>query len=339
MQCIARGTLSTLLLLSISIAVNAEPPEYPGIMRGMFSGHTDRIFCVAVSGDGKTVASGGADKTVRLWDMSTGKERGTLDHIQPVVCLAFSADGKRLATGSGDIVLVWEVDSGAKLATLKCAGPVVQVAFAGDGITLAASGPNWKSIWDTDTKVETATVKSGTPYFALAPDGKTLAIGSPEGDVQLWDVMKCVSRATLKGHDGIVFAMRFSPDGKSLATGGYAGGMRDNGKDRSIRLWDVATGRELATLSGHRKGLYSLTFSPDGKSLLATDCNGSMKLWDTEGARVVAILEKVKADDKLRGTPVGLWAISPDLKTWVVGAGREVTWLDIAEFAGAARGQ
>ena len=131
--------------------------------------------------------------------------------------------------------------------------------------------------------------------------------------------------------------MTFSPDSKTLATGAYAGGPKGGGEDKSIKLWDVATGKEKATLVGHLKGIYSLTFAPDGKTLLAADYSGSMKLWDPDGARVKATLGKVKAGAKLKGTPVGVWAISPDLRTWAVGAGREVSWLDISEFTGATK--
>jgi hypothetical protein len=80
-----------------------------------------------------------------------------------------------------------------------------------------------------------------------------------------------------------------------------------------------------------------LLFAPYGKALLATDYNGSMKLWDPDRARVRATLGKVKIGERLQGTPVGHWAVSRDLQTWAVGAGQEVRWYDIAGLAAAAK--
>jgi WD40 repeat protein len=292
---------------------------------------------VAVSSDGRTVASGSTDKTARLWDMTTGKERRALDHSSAVPCLTFSTDGKQLATGTANLVFVWDVETGKKLATLKAAAPVARVAFAADGKSLGASGAGWKTVWDVDTGKEKAKVKGEFAWFALAPDGQTLAISQADGSVQLWDVTKDKARGTLKGHEGVVSALTFSPDSKTLATGAFAGGPKGGGRDKSIKLWDVATSKEKATLVGHLKGIYSLTFAPDGKALLASDYNGSMKLWDPDEARVKSTLEKIKDGDKPRGTPVGFWAISPDLRTWAVGDGQTVSWLDISDFTAAKK--
>ena len=152
-----------------------------------------------------------------------------------------------------------------------------------------------------------------TGRFALSPDGKTLATTGRDGSIRLWDVGTGKVRATLKGHKGSVFALAFSPDGKVLASGPYAGGIEGSKGDYAIKLWDVESGKETAALSGHVKGIYSLTFAPDGKTLVAADFTGVMKLWDVARARVKATLGKVKDGAKLRGTPVGYWAIAPDL--------------------------
>jgi WD40 repeat protein len=314
-------------------------PEYPGILRATFTGHTGRVSCVAVSRDGKLVASGGADNTARLWDTTTGKAGHVLKHVTDVRCLTISANGKRLAAGSGDTVVVWDVGSGEKVATFQGggAGVVSQVAFSADGKTLGAAGRGLGKVWDVDTGRGQLTSASGFGRFAMTPDGKTLATTQADGAVQIWDVAAAEVRATLRGHKGSVSALAFSPDGKTLATGGFAGGLKGDGPDKSIKLWDVAQGKERATLNGHRKGIYLLLFAPDGKALLATDYNGSMKLWDPDKARVRAALEQVKIGERLQGTPVGHWAVAQDLRTWVVGAGQEVRWYDIAEMTGAAR--
>jgi WD40 repeat protein len=341
MTRITKSALGLLLVLSLSMTARLQagdpPPEVPAVLRNAFAGHTDRIDCVAVTDDGKTICSGGADKTVRLWNAATGEERFKLDHTDAVDAVAFSPDGSKLATGAGDSIFVWNADTGKQLLIMKGAGAVARLAFSADGKLLGASGHGWKAVYDADSGEQKTTVTGGSLFFALAPDGQTLAYSQSNGDVQLWNVTKGVAGITLKGHIGAVSALAFSPDSKTLATGAYGGGMKGGGQDKSIKLWDVASGKEKATLIGHKKGIYALTFSADGKALLAADYNGSMKLWDTEGAAVIAVLEKIKVNDVLQGTPVGQWAFSPNLKTWVVGTGKTVLWLDISEFTSASR--
>jgi WD40 repeat protein len=316
------------------------PPEYPGIQRAVFKGPTDRIICVAI-GKGGIVAAGGADKTVRVWDAATGKEQHVLRHTNTVQSLAISQDGKVLIAGDADMmVLLWNLETGEKLATLKGLGePVRQVALSTDGKTVAAAGAKSGKLWDVDTgKVK----MDFAGRFALSPDGKSLATLRADGSIALLDVPTGKERITLDGHKGNVNSLTFSPDGKTLVSGGAdrrgrSATGKEEGQDNTIKLWDLATGKASASLAGHLKGIYSLTFAPDGKTLVAADFNGSMKLWDVGSGKVRAALEKIKIGEKLQGTPVGYWAIAPDLKTWAVGAGREVQLLDIAEFAGAEK--
>lgn len=285
-----------LLLLIIAPPKRAPPPppEHPGVLLSIFQGHTDQIRCIAV-GSGRIVASGGADKTVRLWDTATGKEKHVLAHEGVVNCLAFSADGKKLATGDArSLVQLWDVETGKK-----------QRSFDG--------------------------------RFALSADGKTLALARADGSIQLLHLTENKPSTRLESHKEPAFAMAFAPDGKTFASAALAGGRNDNGHDKSIKLWDVESGKLLATMVGHARGVYCLTFAPDGKTLMAADFNGSMKLWDLRTAAVDATLEKVQRGTQLTGTPEGFWAIAPDLKTWAVGAGRDVHWLDIAAFSSAAK--
>ena len=100
------------------------------------------------------------------------------------------------------------------------------------------------------------------PYLAekwtLAPDGKTLASGSEDKTIKLWDVAQQLELQTLEGHNGYVYTVAFSQDGKRLASGSY---------DKTIRLWDVATGSALQTLSGHEAAVYSVAWSADNSTL------------------------------------------------------------------------
>src|SRR5262249_41630168 len=211
-------------------------------------------YSVAFSPDTRTLASGSYDGTVKLWEVATGRERGTLKgHEGAVYSVAFAPDGHTIASGSFDAtVRLWNLKTSTLSATLRGhTGFVWSVAFAPNGKRLASGSGIWREkpggksgsedgygegdvkVWDLSTRKHTFSQTFSTGRVlsvALAADGRTLAVCGPDATVRLWDSATGKPHATLKGHTAKVCGVAFAASGKMLASGS---------KDTTIRLWEV----------------------------------------------------------------------------------------------------
>ncbi len=242
-------------------------------------GHTREVQCLAFSPDGRLLASGSHDQTIRLWETATGRDVGCcVGHRGYIWSVAFSADGRRLASASWDgTVRTWEAATGRETGRFADhAGPVYGVAFSPDGRRLASAGADGAvHIRDTDTGEERQTLRGhGGAVWAVAysPDGRYVASGGADETVRLWDAASGQLLHTIPGHQEPVTAVAFSPDGQALASAGY---------DQTPRLWDVRTGQERHSFAGHTLMVFGIAFSPDGRRLASAGFDKTVKVWDT----------------------------------------------------------
>jgi WD40 repeat protein len=321
--------------------------------------HTSGVSSVAFSPDGKTLASGSDDSTIILWDVGTGQALGQplTGHTSSVNSLAFSPDGKTLASGSGDnAIILWDMGTRQTLGQPLTGhtNGVNSLAFSPDGKTLASGGCGKLGplsflcqegeirLWDMATHQALGQPLTGhaslVDSVAFNPDGKTLASGScgkldsiglscQEGEIRLWDVgTRQMVGQPLTGHTSSVSSVAFSPDGKTLASGGCSklGSIGFPCQQGEVILWDISSmlNTSLAThqafsqsLTGHTGGVSSFAFSPDGRTLASGSWDNTIILWDVGTHQAIS--------QPLTGHTSGVSSVafSPDGQTLASGSG------------------
>jgi RNA polymerase sigma factor (sigma-70 family) len=272
-------------------------------------GERDVLWAAAFSADGKSVATAGMGKHIRVWDATTGQLRAALPSYpgasrpDALCTLAFSPDGKRLASvGDGAAVHVWDVTTRGEVAGLP----------EGHRAAVAA--------------------------LAYAPGGQTLASAGDDHTIRLWDAATGRAQRLLTGHTAAVRTLAYAPDGRTLASADAGGG---------IRLWDPATGAELRTIraapqtAGFYFGLGPLAFTPDGKRLASWGDDRRFRLWElSTGKEVLSrplVLSGVPPlpEGRLQKLPpeearVREVRFSPDGQTAAVAVGGAVYLVDVA---------
>jgi WD40 repeat protein len=264
-------------------SASTSTPDF--VLDRTLKGHSGWVTGVAFSSDGRRLASGSWDQTVKFWDVPTGEELNTVGRkVKEVQALAFSRDGHWLAAeNSEDIVTLWDATTGREIRTFASdralgvlgSNWVYSIAFSPDGRWLA-SGVDDKTVrlWDVTTGRalrDLTSLRRSVIYAAFSPDGRWLASGNDDKSIRIWDVATGQEIRRLSGHKKPIYAVAFSPNGYWLASASA---------DKSIKLWDIATGREVRTLTGHGNLVTSLAFSPDGRWLASGSWDKTVKIWD-----------------------------------------------------------
>ena len=323
-----------LLKLKSDISRNGEPKEEIPTMAcfATLEGHSEAVFCANFSPDDKCFLSGGADHTIRMWDVKSldclkvfeghsdevravvflpgGRQfvSGSFDmtikvwdidktscvktlkgHDFDIMCLAVTKDGQRVLSGSYDgIIKLWNIDTGDCLITYQGhERGVTGVTLAPDNLTFVSTAyDNTLRIWNLET-AECVNIFKDQEYrvnsVKYSPDGRYLVTGSSDHKIRLLDIATGDCLKTFLGHTGEVSSVDISPNGKYILSGGRGEAHAGSG-DRSVRLWEMESGRCRCTLTvftSHGKNINSVCFSRTGVYSISTSDDKTLKLWAT----------------------------------------------------------
>ncbi|ETO14245.1 G-protein beta WD-40 repeats containing protein [Reticulomyxa filosa] len=253
----------------------------------VLQGHDQEVSGVRFSADCRKIVSASCDQTVRIWDVSSGKQLQIfIGHTSDVFTAKFSPDGNTVVSCSSDgTIRLWDVNTGTEIMNLEinyC--DIFDVDFSPDGRYIV-SGLRDKTIilWDVDsgTEINQLFGHSGRVLSTkFSPDGKTIVSSSYDKTINLWNVESGEILKQFKGHSDIVARARFSPDSKCIVSCSF---------DNTVQIWDIETGIILKILE-HEDIVDDIQYFPDSQTIVSCSRDGTIRLWNVESGKRIQTL-------------------------------------------------
>lgn len=279
------------------------------------------VKMMAFSSDGEKLATIGENKAILIWNTETLNHNTTCVHdsapyfnLYPDF-ITFIKDKHTLVSTRSSSTHLWDATTGThqlKLINYE----ITDGVFSSDGRIAVSHRDSVLYVWDVveDNLLKEIKIHSRVSFYerkgvALSSNGTTLAYGTHENVIELWDIETGKHKKTLKGHKKEVECIAFSPDGKTLASAS---------KDYAIILWDIAKGKRKKTLKKHSNEVRKVMFSPDGKTLISFDRSGMLRLWEVEtGKLIYSLRDHTNIATSISLSPDGLTLVSGSLNGYI----------------------
>ncbi|MHA2125544.1 MAG: NosD domain-containing protein [Promethearchaeota archaeon] len=274
-------------------------------------GHDKGVSSVAISPNGEFIISGSHDKSIKIWELATGKLVRTLEgHEKYVTSIVLSPDGKHVISGSNDkTVKIWEFSSGKLLRTLEGhTWYVLAATISPDGDYVVSSSFDKKiNVWNFKTGELLKTLeghRKEVSSVVVSPDNKFIVSGSYDRSIIIWDLESGEIVRTIKGHKKSVTSVAISPEGEHIIS---------SSDDKNVAIWEFSTGKLIKLLKGHTWYVLDVTVPSDTKLIFSSSFDKSINIWDYTGGE---LLETLKGHKK----EVSSVAVSPDGKYLISGS-------------------
>ena len=222
--------------------------------------------------------SAGTDRTVRVWDLATGKQLHSWGPVpNDIACLVADTKGEQVLTAQGVGIRIWEASTGREVRRLLGHSDAIRdLALSADGkLVLSGGDDRIARLWDLTTgrELERLTGHKGRlTSVALSPDNRLAATADRDQIIRIWDLGSGRELRTCTGPRGAILSVTFTPDGRHLLSGHF---------DTTLRLWEVSTGRELRRFNGHKQMVAAVAVTPTGQ-LLSAGADKAVRYWDAE---------------------------------------------------------
>ena len=317
---------------------DAQTGELIANFKGDMPFGSPNVNSVAFSPNGKTIASGSSDGTIRLWNTYIAEDeliKYLVGHTKSVNSVVFSPNGNTIISTGAEGVCLWNVDTGEFMDEFRV--PSVSATFSPDGNTFASGSVAGIYMWDAHTFKFFKTLMENVGLEDIgslaardigsvgsvdfSPDGNTI-VSCGGNDIHLWDPHTHQLLKTLIGHTEPVNSVVFSPDGEIIASAS---------DDRTIRLWNVNARKLIKTLMGHTDSVNRVVFSSDGETIASSSNDRTVRLWNANTGELIKTL-------KGHVENVNTVAFSPDGKTIASGSGK-LAYFGGGEDSGTCIGQ
>jgi WD40 repeat protein len=257
------------------------------VLERKLSGHTNMVWDLAITSDGRKIVSSSNDMTAKVWDAASGSELCTLRGHKAFVCsVSIASDNRRIATGALDgEVIIWNLHNAERLTQFHHGASDAKVSWTPDGNSLVTGGADGRlRVWRAGEFDETSNILLHfQPILKVAclRDNRRVASVSADQSVRVCDLLSMQCIGTFAGHTGEVNSVAITPDERFLIS---ASG------DHTVRMWDLDTGQCSQVLCGHDEVVWRVAVSPNGEILASGSGDDTVRLWSIKSGALLQTL-------------------------------------------------